>query len=179
MKHINGIEYLESAEAMQFLEMSKSTFYDQIKHQRIKFLKFSGDTLIPKKDAIRFKNVYYKSKIDNDINQTIHNSTDTWLNDSRNRLKLQQWSKAKRTKWHECSIDDLVAYWRYIIKPKWIQSEEYHTKQAENPFTIPTILWIKHNVRCFLRAFEIKYFRDLNILTVIDFFHYIITEKKW
>ena len=181
MIQLNGEDYLTPSEAMAFIGIPKSTFYDQIKLKGIPSINSSHGILVRKSDAVTHRLKYLKNRknVNISVNEKI-NEDDKWLQNDINKDKIIEWGNAYRTKWANMNLIDYTKYWLYIIKPKWIKSEIYTNSAEFNPTKTPTKSWlISSGFKSFISSFEKKYLLKDGIPTLSKFWEYLIGNELW
>jgi len=181
MIQLNGEDYLTPSEAMAFIGIPKSTFYDQIKLKGIPSINSSHGILVRKSDAVTHRLKYLKNRknVNISVNEKI-NDDDKWLQNDINKDKIIEWGNAYRTKWANMNLIDYTKYWLYIIKPKWIESEIYTHSAEFNPTKTPTKSWlISNGFKSFISSFEKKYLLKDGIPTMSKFWEYLVSNELW
>ncbi|MFA5731617.1 MAG: helix-turn-helix domain-containing protein [Acidithiobacillus sp.] len=169
MQKINDIDYYTMVEFAQHVNLSENTVRRRIQSDKIRYIHNCGEILIPSTeiDRIKKKNTKFQPYITKTDLQT-----DQWLQIKENIHKIKKWIENVYVQWNEMSIEDYIAYWKYLINPLWIRKKTVRD-------IYPSTRWlVKNGFKGFKQSFEHKYLLKLHqINTLNDFWVYLTNNK--
>lgn len=170
MVQIHQQECLTVPEVASLIHIDDVTLYRWIKNKKCEAFSYSNQWYITKRWVDTHLSTQKQQKPQVVITKK-DLTTDPWLKQSENLAKLKDWNQSKYIHWSNMQLLDYIAYYRYIIKPIWLQ---------ENPSSMnyPTNKWLcSHQFVEFKNSFQDRYLKSEGIETLGNFWEYLKNHK--